>query len=959
MKQLVTALFLFLIVCANAQNVLTGRVFDAASNTPLSDATVAIENTTLGTLTDDRGRFRIEGIEGENVAVVVAFLGYEQQRIVFKMDKNKPNTLEVRLQPSDIQLSEVTVRGIAEGQIAAFVEMRQAENIKNIVSAEQILTFPDMNAAEVMQRIPGITLQRDQGEGRFVQLRGTPPELTNFNINGEQVPSPQVSYRYVGMDIIPADQIEAVEVTKVMTPDMDADGIGGSVNIQTKAAEDGPPQFRATFAGGYNNLRQTPNYNLQLSYGQRYNKLGFQINGSFFENNQGSDNIEYNFIKGPFFNSGSQGNGVDNFQVHYREAQLRHYDITRTRISVSPTLDYRLNDRHEFYLRGMYNSFTDKETRRRLIYDLDDPLNANYFLFGGVAHDVRDRTKRQQLSTLSLGGDHDFGRLKLDYQLFYAVASEEEPDRFEARFESPGQAITISFDTTDQDFPRATFPNETNAVNVMDYERYELDEMLIEAGNTGERLFTPRLNLTVPYQSGFGNGYLKFGGKLRARTKERDIRSQTFGAYRETSTLYPGMGGPLNLVTASDDFRETNLLNQGYVLEYMPSAKVMRDFYEFYPQFFIFDRNESRKNSYNNDYNYRENIYAGYAMFRHDFNKLMVLGGLRYERTDVLQNDGFGVILDGNKFVGVDTIVTDRTQDFWLPQLQLKYELTPKINLRAALTYTYSRPNYGDVIPSREEDRREVSVGNPDLNFPRSTNVDLMFERYHNRSLFSAGVFYKSIDDFVFSYKRFGREGAPGSGNFPVFEFTKPLNGQDAQVFGAEFQAQFKFDFFNNFLRNFGLFTNYTYTYSRAYIPRRTPANYATAVIINPLADDLSEFFEEEGREEIPLPGQAQHTANVGLFYDDKKFFARLTANYQDDFLVEIGPDPDLDTYYDQALRLDFTTNFQLSGRLNIFGDFINITNTPLRFYLGTPEVVKQQEFYSWWCRVGVRWRVL
>jgi hypothetical protein len=151
------------------------------------------------------------------------------------------------------------------------------------------------------------------------------------------------------------------------------------------------------------------------------------------------------------------------------------------------------------------------------------------------------------------------------------------------------------------------------------------------------------------------------------------------------------------------------------------------------------------------------------------------------------------------------------------------------------------------------------------------------------------------------------------------------------------------------------LYTNYTYTNSSAFIPRRVAANYAESVIIDPVADDLSAFFEETGREEIQLPGQAEHTANVGLFFDSNKFFTRLTANYQDDFLVEIGPDPDLDEYYDEALRLDLTSNYQLTPQLNIFADWINITNAPLRFYLGTPDVIKQQEFYSCWIRLGVR----
>lgn len=940
-----------------AQRAISGRVLDAQDNTALVGANVAVSGTNQGATTDADGRFTIDGIQENKVLLVVSYLGYETQSIEQLLGASKTQNITIRLSPDALQLNEVVVQGIAEGQIKALIEVRQAENIKNIISAEQIKTFPDLNAAEVMQRIPGITLQRDQGEGRFVQLRGTPPELTNFNINGEQIPSPEGDYRYVGMDIIPSDQIETIEVTKVMTPDIDGDGIGGSVDIKTKIARQGPPEIHATLAAGYNNLSEAPNYNFQFSYGNRYDKLGFQLNGSFFENNQGTENIEYKFAKGPFFNSNSQGQGVDNFHLHYREAQLRHYEIKRTRISASPTLDYRFNADSYLYLRGIYNSFTDDETRRRLVYDLEDPLNANYFLFGGVDHDVRDRQKKQNLSAISLGGEHKIHKAKIDYQLFYSQATEAEPNRLEARFESPGQAITINFDVSDPEYPRATFPNATNAVNVTNYGQYELGEMLLSASSTRERLWTPRLNITLPYEWEKGqNGYVKFGAKVRSRIKERDIRSQSFGAYNTTSRIYPGTGGELNLITASDNFLETNLLDKGYRLEYMPSADLLRDFFEFYPQYFIFDRNETRKNSYNQDYEYKEDIYAAYAMVRHNIGQLMILGGLRFERTDITQNKGFGVILNGNLFVRIDTLNNSRVTDFWLPQIQLKYAVNPKINIRAALSYTYSRPNYSDLIPSREEDRNEVSVGNPDLRFPRSTNLDFMIERYFNRSIFSGGLFYKRIDDFVFSYKRFGREGAPGSGNFPVFEFTKPLNGRDAEVLGAEFQAQFKFDFLGyGFWRNFGIYSNYTFTRSRAFLPKRVPANYAEAIILNPLEDDLSAFFSEDDKEEIQLPGQAEHTANVGLFFDAKKLFARLTANYQDAFIIEIGPDADLDEYYDESLRFDFTMNYQISKTFTFFGDWINITNAPLRFYLGTPDVIKQQEFYSWWSRVGVR----
>ncbi len=947
-------LFAFSLISLNGlaqNNSVSGKVIDKATNEPLIGATIGIANTSIGTTSDVDGQFVLDGLTQSSVILVVEYLGYGKDSIFHDFTTDQSPNLVFAMESETINLEAIQVGGKAEGALKAFIDQKKAENIKNIVAAEQIATFPDMNAAEVLQRIPGITLQRDQGEGRYVQLRGTPPELTNFNVNGEQIPSPEGGVRYVGMDIIPADQIEFIEVTKVLTPDMDADGIGGSVNIKTKEALNEKPDIRATIAGGYNHLREVPNYQLQFSFGQRYGKFGFNLNTSFFENNQGTDNVEYKFAKGPFF--GSQDLGVENFQVHFREVQFRYYEIKRTRIGVSPTLDYRFSKNSYVYLRGMYDSFSDDETRYRLIYTLDDPLSETYYLFGGLEHDVKDRIKNQALGTLSLGGEHKLGAVSIDYQLFYAYASERQPNRLEATFDSPGQAIQIDFDFTDPDFPRATFPNPDNAQNRVAYDDYDLDPMLLERNEVIDRNITPRLNISIPVAfSENGSGYFKFGGKYRYKEKERDVEAQEFGAYFEKSSIYPGLGAPLNLNTINAGFSETNLLNQGYVLDHMPDPQKLRDFYEFYPQHFIFDRTATKTRSFGVDYRAHEKIYATYAMLRQDFDRLMLLGGLRYERTDI-DYEGRKILTDKARFVGIDTLEDQRTHEFLLPQIQAKYSVTEDFNLRAALTYSYSRPNFEDVLPYREEQRREgVRFGNPDLKYPTSTNVDLLAERYFTRGIISGGLFYKQIDDFIFFFKRFAHEGNPQ--DYQIREITKAVNGNKASVFGAEFQAQFKFSFLGGFWRNFGLYTNYTYTKSEAFINQRFPANESEAVVVFG-DDDLNDFTSPDIQEEISLPGQAEHTANAAIFYDSPKFFAKLTANYQDDFLFQLGADQDLDEYYDESLRFDFTANFFITDHLKLFTDINNITNAPLRFYLGTKDRIKQLEFYSWSTRFGVK----
>ena len=333
----------------------------------------------------------------------------------------------------------------------------------------------------------------------------------------------------------------------------------------------------------------------------------------------------------------------------------------------------------------------------------------------------------------------------------------------------------------------------------------------------------------------------------------------------------------------------------------------------------------------------------------------MLLGGVRFERTDI-KYEGFRIITNtAGRFEDIDTLTDSRTHEFILPQFQARYRLGNNTNLRAAVTYTYSRPNFEDVLPYRQEDRDEVKFGNPDLDFPRSMNIDLLAERFlPGGGLLSGGVFYKEIDDFIFYYKRFAFEGDPSIGNFSRNEIEQAFNGLRASVYGAELVSHFKMPFLPGFLKNFGLYLNYTYTFSEAFINKRYPANEVTDVLI--FGEDNSEAFSSgEEEEKITLPGQAKHTANLAAFYETENFYIKLTANYHDAFLFSLGVDPDLDEYYDEAWHLDLTANYQLTDYLNIFTDFVNLTNAPLKFYLGTPDRVLQQEYYSWWGRLGVK----
>ncbi len=929
---------------------VSGKIVDANTGEPLPGAGIRIENTTIGTISNLSGAFEISNIRQNNTTLIISYISYQDTRLQCNFSQQNSLNFTVKLMPVTTDLAEVEIKGQASGQVKAMLEQKMAINIKNVVSSEQIQQFPDMNAAEAVQRIPGITLQRDQGEGRYVQLRGTPPELTNFNINGEQIPSPEGDVRYVGLDIISADQIEFIEISKVLTPDMDADGIGGNVNIITKSAESEVPDIRASLSGGYNNLRQTPNYQGQFSYGQRLGKFGFNMNSSYYVNNQGSDNLEFDYAKGPFW--GSTDEGVDNYHVQYREMQLRHYNITRKRIGLSANMDYRFSENSKIYLRGMYNNFMDDEIRRRVIFTLDDAVNENIYLYGGIDRDVRNRKKIQEISTINLGGEHDLTWLVVGYEAAYSVANEQQPDRLEALFDSPGQAIQIKFEENANGNPLPTFPNATDSANAFNYEAYEFEELLMSDGLITDQNITGKLNLKIPYLFSNQGGYFKFGGKVRIKEKKRDVDANVLGAYFPSSNVYPGEGEPLTLPGISDGFVDDNLLDESYRVDLIPSPEKMRDFYEFYPQFFIIDRTDSKVETYATDYIAHENIYAGYFMLRHDIKNLMLIGGLRYERTDV-DYEGRKIVTVKDRFSDLDTLTDKRTHEFLLPQFQVKYTINNNFNIRAGYTHTYSRPNFEDILPYREIEREEVTYGNPDLAYPTARNIDLLAEKYlRGGGLISGGLFYKQIDNFIFYYKRFAHEGDPK--DYGLVEITKAINGLEAFVYGAELQAQSKLTFLPGFLNDFGLYANYTYTYSEAFINQRQPANYTDAIVIFG-EDDLASFTLEGEREQIKLPGQAEHTTNLAFYYDGPRFNARLSANYHDDFLTQLGADADLDEYYGDAWHLDFTTSYSITNYMKVFADVINLTNAPLIFYLGTPDRIQQQEYYSWWGRIGIK----
>ena len=378
MKQIVKGLiysFLFLTATANpmqadetaneAKGAIRGRIIDNTKQT-LPGASIYIEKLHTGVTSDVNGFYTFSNLDPGTYTVKVTYVGYAPVELKITIPEGKTLDKDVMLNEG-LELQEVVVGGAFQGQRRAINSQRSNLGITNVVSADQVGKFPDSNIGDALKRISGINVQYDQGEARFGQVRGTSADLSSVTINGNRVPSAEGDTRNVQLDLIPADMIQTIEVNKVVTPDMDADAIGGSINLVTKNS----PYKRtiaATAGTGYNWVSGKAALNLGFTYGDRFfnDKLGLMLSASYQNNPAGSDDVEMAYEKN------------DDGEVVIDEYEIRQYYVTRERQSYSLALDWEINPNHKIDFKGIFNNRNDWENRYRTTYKWDDDTANEY-----------------------------------------------------------------------------------------------------------------------------------------------------------------------------------------------------------------------------------------------------------------------------------------------------------------------------------------------------------------------------------------------------------------------------------------------------------------------------------------------------------------------------------------------------------------------------------------------------
>lgn len=907
---------------AQKNGVISGKITDNDGNFSLPGATVKLSEGNRYTISNQTGDFEFLNIPAGTYQVEVLYLGYQTQSQQVTVEEGKHAVINFVLVSGSSTLDEVVVVGDAlRGQARALNQQKNNRNITNVISSDQVGRFPDSNIGDALKRVPGITMQNDQGEARNIIIRGLAPSLNSVTLNGDRIPSAEGDNRNVQMDLIPSDMISTIEVNKTLTPDMDADAIGGSVNLITRATPNGE-RISATLAGGYGPIRQEPIYTAAFVYGNRFinNKLGVVASGSYNNNDYGSDNIEATWVQDEFGNT------------YVEQQAIRYYNVQRIRRSISLAADYKFNENNTIYVNAIYNWRDDRENRYALTYDDMEPIYNGEAITGFTGNVKREnkggidsdrgksrRLEEQKVQNYALRGEHLLSpKLDMDWSVNYATASEYKPNERYIEFEQ--EELEMSQNLIDPKKPFVTTTGE-------DLSSFELSELTQSTDDTDESEFGAKLNFRFPLSVIEGQkGRLRTG--LRARIKDKQ-RNNIFYSYEPTA-------GDLTLADVPTVYYDGKGFNPGE--KYVPGTFATATYLGQLDldNASLYDKEADPSEYLAVNYKAKENIYAGYIRWDQDFNdKLSMILGARIENTHIDYTGNR--VLDEAELEG--TIENTNSYTNILPSLSFKYDATEDFVLRAAFTTALARPDYYALAPyiNNIASDSEIIAGNPNLDATYSYNFDLMAENYFKSvGLVSGGVFYKNLKDFIYTYSNNQYSTADFANDFPGQSNPVPVgeewtlvqqrNGDNVDVYGFEVAFQRQLDFLPGFMKYFGIYANYTYTDSKA----------------KGIADE-----DGNERKDVALPGTAPHMFNGSLSWEHGRFSGRASVNFTSDYLDQLGSDEFNDTYYDKQLFLDVNASLKVTKNLRIFAEAKNLTNQPLRYYQGVSSRVMQLEYYQ------------
>lgn len=886
MKTLLSVLFclLFSITVAHATS-LKGYVYDQKTGEAMVGASVQLEKTNQTVLTGLDGSFEIKHPAAGTYTIKVSYLMYKtffKQVLILKEDNP---VLKIYLSETNAgELNEVAVSAKGDGgseKTARRIEQK-ALQLVNVVSGRAMEISPDLTVANVIQRVSGVSVERSSsGDGQYAILRGMDKRYNYTLVNGIKIPSPDNKYRYVPLDIFPAELLERLEVSKTLTPNMEGDAIGGVINMVMKDAPN-KLKINANLATGYSqmfldrgftsfdnsgNNRKSP-YELHgkdykatpldfstgmvdyktkhpapnvvggLSIGQRFldNKLGVLIAGSYQDTYRGSNSTFYN----------SSVVAAANKVGTIMSKDERTYSEEQKRYGAHAKLDYSFNKNHKL---SLYNAYVDLNSLQLRDSKVTD-FSSEYHPEIGKAklnYATRSRFSEQQIYNTTLQGDHQLipERLKVRWSAVYSAAKNETPDQ--------------------------------SIINILG----------VKENFEDRRTYAPAI----------GDAYV--------RRWERSTEEDKAG-YLDVDYTQP-IGGINVLFTAGGMYRDkqrSSFFNQYTLTSANPAALFGQDFNN-YTEIVWNVKNQTGSVDNSLTYDAAEKLAAAYGMFNFTVKDLQVIAGLRMEHTDQSYNmlfPGLQPRPNGKQ------VYTDL-----LPSMNLKYKLSSHQALRASYFRSLNRPGFYELVPGIgvvQDDYKER--GNPDLKRAIADNLDIRYELFPNSTdQLLVGVFYKNIQNPI----EYSFQPDPIR---PQDTYYTPGNFGTAKNYGLELD-------YIKFIHKFGFKANYTYTHSRITTPKTSRIRNANG--------DLDPILVDQTR---PLFGQSAHIANLSLLFKDSKsgWDAQLAASYTGPRINTVSQFLDNDLWQQGFIQMDASAEKKFKNNLSVFVKAGNLLNTPLKLFI-------------------------
>jgi TonB-dependent receptor len=969
------------VAAQTGKGTMAGTVLDSAKNV-LVGAVVQVSPSGQRAVSDDQGNFRIPDVPAGQATVTVSYVGFGDFTATVNVVAGQTATLNASLQVASRTDQMIVTAERLQGEAEAINVERTADDIVQVLPLKVITSLPNTNVADAVGRLPSVTLERDEGEGKYVQIRGTEPRLTNMMINGVEVPSPEAQVRNIKMDAIPADLVDRIELSKTLSANQDADAIGGTVNLVTKTAGE-KAYYSFDGQGGYTPIQGGRTLGGGGgSVGKRFGvrkQLGLFFGGTVDRNNRGIDDLEPG--QAIAFDSSNPSTNVAYISTEDR----RTYEYYRTRYGFDTTLDYTLSSNSSVYAKGFYSDFHDygdvwvysPNATSIASGNPGSPIKSvsgsqvNFWActepnapagctpgFAQYRHYVR-RPDQQVFSFLT-GARHDLSTMLIHYEFAVSRGHNIGGQDFPTTFFAMPNNIQYGLDLSDPRIPRL---NPVDGTNVFDPSQYTLDTV----NNNDQSMFNyyhaTQLNFqgsaAVARRYNFGShfGTFEVGFLARNAHKYQVENDQLFmagpGGLSPNFTLAQVLGtysnptyySPNNTNLPIGPFSDYSKINS-LVSQNLASGGL------------VLDSSRSNIKNFGATWDLNERVYAGYLMNNITFGKASFQTGLRIEGTSTGYN-AYQVNLSSKTFVNAVQTPGSSSYINVLPTIQFKYLLTPNTNLRASFGMGISRPNFQDQVPSEQLDPNTTpkteQIGNPALKPTRANNYDLLVEHFFQPlGVLQGGFFYKTLNNPIYLTATLVNPGTP-----QATYIQQSINGPSAYIYGVEMAWEQRLSRLPWLLNGLGVAANYSYTTSRADFP----------VGFSPAAKG------QTGRIDHPhLQRQAPNTWNLGFTYDKARFSMRFAVSHNDENIYAyqylhdssvpgVDSDPILgikgplgDQYLYAHTQVDIQGSYRLYKGLSFIASGLNLTNEVFGFYTGSPIYPNQREFYHPSLILGMRW---